>query len=1052
MLLCVLGSAGAQRPAVCGPGARMELKCIDACIICDIDGFRGSNNNGGAVNEGDKPPSFCTSVNHNIQWIGFLAGSAQLTLELDVTNCQAGSRPDGGLEAGIFEVRDCDLANSVAVSNCDSDIGNNTTQVFTMETLVPGDFYYLVIDGNNGDICDYRVRVTRGTTRVPDVRTSGNLRGPRRVCRGEAFTYAVDRVPGAPYYDWTLDGQPLGRPSDLSQAVTFPADGTYELCVTASNLCNVGPPECLTIRVGDIAPERVRLTSCDNAPVTVGGNTYTASGDYPVTYQTALGCDSTVVYEVRITDRIAVARDTTICAGESIRFGGRDLTAPDVYLATFPTASGCDSTVTLTLRVESCGYGVSARPTDVSCAAGDDGSIVVSVTGPGAPYTLRYRRVGAPGSTTLPLPGDGTPVVLGGLTAGSYELVWRDVYAAEETRIVTVGEPPALQLTLSPQLYAHGFAVSCPGVADGRIRVVAIGGTPPYRYRWADGATGADRVGLAAGTYSLDLVDARGCRQNASVTLAAPAPIPVQTLALETCANEPVELGGRRYDRSGEYTVVYPAANGCDSTVIYALTVLPVSASASDSLICEGWTVDFYGRALTLPGTYRHTLANVHGCDSVVSLRLTTRSCAYVVRTRVEDVACAGGRTGAIWVSVDGSEPSYELTWRGRAGTLGARLRVPGDSTPVKLDALPADEYVLEVVDVFGVRAERRARVEAPAPLLASVASERRGAFDISCAGRADGRLLASARGGTPPYRYEWSNGSRTAQVQGLGPGTLDLRVIDGNGCVTPSSYTLREPAPVVFEASPIDEGCDIAVTPGGVAIGGVSGGQAPYRVRFDDGRLANLAPAYGLPAGRHRITIEDAQGCAAAREVVVGAPERPDVGVTPIRLLERGDSLRLRPEYRGGIVSYAWAGPTALSCTDCPYPTVAPGATAVYTVVVANAAGCTAVAELRVDVGVNTTLYVPTAISPDGDGINDGFTVFAAEPAAVIEEMQVFTRWGEQVFAQADLPVNEPALGWDGTFRGERVNPGVFVFWARVRLPDGGGTEMLTGDVAVIR
>ncbi len=1053
-VLCTLShitSLSAQRPTVCGPDAKMELKCADACIICDIDGFRGRNNNGGQINEGDRPPSFCTSVNHNIQWIGFLAGSSQLTIELAVSGCEDGNRPDGGLEAGIFEVLNCDVPRSVVQSECDSDIGNNTTQVFNMETLVPGNFYYLIIDGNNGDICNYDIRVTRGTTKVPEVNNSGNLRGPQRICQGRAFTYQTNRVPGAPYYDWTLNGQAIGTETDLAQTITFPSDGDYQLCVTASNLCNVGPQECLNIRVGDFSPTRVVRSSCNNEAITVDGRTFTTTAEYPVLLQSRVGCDSTVIYDIRIADRITSSFDTTICAGKTLLFNGQVLSAAGPYSATIQLPSGCDSTVTVNLALTSCGYEIGAQPSNVGCAGGADGAIDVSVIGPGAPYTLRYRRVGDPGYTSFGLEPNGQIVRIPNLRAGSYELIWRDVYDAEQTRSITITEPAPLTVALQATLRFGGFNISCPGARDGEIRVTTQGGTAPYTYRWEDGSTAADRLGLAAGNYRLEVVDARGCRQNLTIALTAPAPIAVTDVALETCANEPVDIGGQLRSSSGVYNITIPARSGCDSLVRYTLTVHPLGASSLDSTICIGWTVDFFGRQLSQAGVYTQTLATVHGCDSVVTLRLQARSCAYEVSTRTENVACAGQRTGVIWIAVDGSEPMYELSWRNSNAALSGRMMLRGDSTPVRLDSLPADVYSMTVTDVFGVQASATPRITAPSPLFTSLASERRGDFDISCAGRSDGRLLATVGGGTPPYRYEWSNGQTSAEASGLSAGQVTLNLIDAKGCVRPSVYTLREPEPVEFVALPLRQGCDPDDEPGGVEVSELTGGQSPYRVLLNSGRPNVLASTYTLDTGQHEVTVVDAQGCTAVREVMVGAPERPTIEVDVLARMLRGDSLRLAPRYIGDIVRYDWAGDASLSCTDCPNPTVRPDSTSIYTVVVTNADGCTATAQLRLNVGINTTIYTPTAFSPNGDGANDGLTIFTAEPGSIIEELQVFDRWGEQVFAKADFAANEPALGWDGTFRGEHLNPAVFVYWARVRIPDV-GVELVKSEVMLVR
>jgi gliding motility-associated-like protein len=69
--------------------------------------------------------------------------------------------------------------------------------------------------------------------------------------------------------------------------------------------------------------------------------------------------------------------------------------------------------------------------------------------------------------------------------------------------------------------------------------------------------------------------------------------------------------------------------------------------------------------------------------------------------------------------------------------------------------------------------------------------------------------------------------------------------------------------------------------------------------------------------------------------------------------------------------------------------------------------------------------LYLPTAFSPNEDGNND---TFRAYPAPGLEwqsfNLMVFDRWGNQLFESTD-----PALGWDGAFKGTLMNTGLYVY-----------------------
>jgi gliding motility-associated-like protein len=87
-----------------------------------------------------------------------------------------------------------------------------------------------------------------------------------------------------------------------------------------------------------------------------------------------------------------------------------------------------------------------------------------------------------------------------------------------------------------------------------------------------------------------------------------------------------------------------------------------------------------------------------------------------------------------------------------------------------------------------------------------------------------------------------------------------------------------------------------------------------------------------------------------------------------------------------------------------------------------------------------------------DPDGDNAAFTLFAQDVSvAIIHKLQIFDRWGNNVFENRDFRPNDLRSGWDGTFRGEPVNPAVFVWYAEVELVDGRNI-LLKGDVTVVR
>ena len=97
-----------------------------------------------------------------------------------------------------------------------------------------------------------------------------------------------------------------------------------------------------------------------------------------------------------------------------------------------------------------------------------------------------------------------------------------------------------------------------------------------------------------------------------------------------------------------------------------------------------------------------------------------------------------------------------------------------------------------------------------------------------------------------------------------------------------------------------------------------------------------------------------------------------------------------------------------------------------------------------RVPVLKDPNLFHPTAFTPNGDNLNDNFTVFGQY---VVEfDMQIFNRWGEMLFSTKDIQT-----GWDGTYRGNEMPEGTYTFIAHI-TDRAGRTFKRSGSVLLLR
>jgi gliding motility-associated-like protein len=109
------------------------------------------------------------------------------------------------------------------------------------------------------------------------------------------------------------------------------------------------------------------------------------------------------------------------------------------------------------------------------------------------------------------------------------------------------------------------------------------------------------------------------------------------------------------------------------------------------------------------------------------------------------------------------------------------------------------------------------------------------------------------------------------------------------------------------------------------------------------------------------------------------------------------------------------------------------------YKVVVTDEAGCTGEDIVTIYAKKDRPVFVPTGFTPNGDTQNDRLLVHARKDIELnVLYYRIFDRWGELLFEANDFQPNDPAFGWDGTFRGEELNGGVYIWHVGVEYIDG--------------
>jgi len=137
-------------------------------------------------------------------------------------------------------------------------------------------------------------------------------------------------------------------------------------------------------------------------------------------------------------------------------------------------------------------------------------------------------------------------------------------------------------------------------------------------YVLADGS-----IADSSGVYNVTVPSIFGCDSSILVNLFVREEI-TSAIVESICYGESLLFNGNYYSQDGSYSDTLTAGTGCDSIITLTLTVLPQVATINSQTICFGDSLLFNGNYYSQDGSYSDTLAAVSGCDSIVTLTLTT--------------------------------------------------------------------------------------------------------------------------------------------------------------------------------------------------------------------------------------------------------------------------------------------------------------------------------------------------------------------------------------------------------------------------------------------
>ncbi|HLO73956.1 MAG TPA: gliding motility-associated C-terminal domain-containing protein [Flavobacterium sp.] len=297
--------------------------CATAAPVCNLDGYCGNTSSTyGDDSWGALDTAFCGSIENN-SFLTFQAASTSISMNVNVGNCTNGS----GIQFMIFTTPTCG-SGAVTSLGCFGNMAPGLNAL-TFTGLIPGQNYFLMIDGFAGAVCDYSVTLTSGGSAITDVTLTPDT---PTMCMGQTLTLTAGGGNGV--YNWS-PATGLSALTGTSVVFTPPAPGTYTVTVQSTDtnaLCSTIKSTVITVLdvVTPTFTQPAPICFGDTAPVlpTTSNNGVTGTWSPAVvdnlnsaTYvftPTAGQCGTVVSLDVTVLDQTipSFITPSPICSGD----------------------------------------------------------------------------------------------------------------------------------------------------------------------------------------------------------------------------------------------------------------------------------------------------------------------------------------------------------------------------------------------------------------------------------------------------------------------------------------------------------------------------------------------------------------------------------------------------------------------------------------------------------------------------------------------------------------------------------------------------------------
>lgn len=427
-----------------------------------------------------------------------------------------------------------------------------------------------------------------------------------------------------------------------------------------------------------------------------------------------------------------------------------------------------------------------------------------------------------------------------GLSGGTYYAISEDLGGCE-------GRSATFTIQNSTDMDYELYVVpnsSCGGSPSGKIFVTNINGTPPFTYNWNTGAVTSSVTGLTAGSYSVEVTDASGCRKT-------------KTGIVENI--DPIGFGF--------FSAVTPTCFSSNGQLTLTITggTAPYYYSAS-----TGNFEISYSKSFTIfnisPGQYNFLVTDAGLCTINVGTSISSPQGISSVIVTTSNSNCSSN-DGSITIVVEGGSTPYVYTLVD--STSGETIVTSYNATQIFTN-LPSDVYTIFVEDQSGCNYSQEVTIisegkfEITTQTTGTTCNSNNGVLSVSVGEGYELPLTYTLDGSNVLV-----NTSITATTfNNLSSGSHTVVVTDSEGCSQTEVFIISGSSPITFSLYATSCGTGNQ----GTVTAFISSGEPPFTFNWSnnvDGNPQEITVS-GLTGGTYSLQLIDSSGCTMSRSINV--------------------------------------------------------------------------------------------------------------------------------------------------------------------------------------